>query len=57
MKRNGHRRTIKMSTAALGNWTLSFIPGVMLVILDNTVKKRITVYCMLFLALSGFSTS
>ena len=45
-----------MSPATTGNWTL-FLPGVMLVILDNTVKKRTTVYYTLFPAPSDFSTS
>lgn len=46
-----------MSPAALDNWTLSFLPGVMLVILGNTVKKRTTAYSTLFPALFDFSTS
>lgn len=55
MKINVYGPTIKMNPAATGNWTLPFLPGVMLVILDNTVKKRTTVYCTLFPALYDFS--
>lgn len=55
-------RNIIMASACMGSANIlsicrSRLAGVMLVILDNTVKKRTTVYSMLFLVPYDFNTS